>query len=374
MHIDKYEKTVFEWKFSPMANYICPSYKVTKNESNSPRGLALLLSLVQGKQQRKLEPVIAERMYQCSSCYLCTSHGYDDTDPASLYIAARADLAEAGLAPEAVQRHRDHLVSKPGPVELNRGQANATVGLVIDPHISAVFPKELAANMELLDRAGVGFTVLGADAGCGAQLFELGFLSEARERAAAVVKQAASLKTMVFLSPYDFKLFTGWSKDLGVELPSAVEKVPLPAYLLRLAKEGKVRAGGAGPGKKGQKAAVSYLDAAHFARPQPSFEGIAELLSDIPGIELKPLWKAGRLAPPDSGDFLSNTYPEIAAGIDARLLESVQETGGQTVLVSCLYTLANLRRAAGHAAAGTGSAGTGSPSIQDLGTFILGCL
>jgi Fe-S oxidoreductase len=365
MHIDKYTKTVFEWKFTPMTNYICPPFKVTRIESNSPRGLALLLSLVQGKQQRKLDPVMAERMYQCSSCYLCTSLGYDDTDPASLYIAARADIVEAGLAPAAVLQYRDRLLEKPQPLKVPRGGAKARVGLVVDPYIAAAFPRELAANMELLERAGVGFSVLGADGGCGAQLFELGFLAEARERAAAIAKQAASVETAVFCSPYDFKLFTGWSADLGIELPAAVEKVPLPAYLLRLVHEGKLHPGGSGKG--GKKAAVSYLDAGHFVRPQTSFEGIGELVSGIPRIELKPLWRGGRLAPPDSGDFLPYVYPEIAAGIDAKLLEELRETGSGTILVSCLYALANLKRAAAAAAAG-------SPAFEDLGTFLLGCM
>jgi len=362
MHIDKHAKTVFEWKFSPMANYICPPYKVTRHESNSPRGLALLISLVQGQQQRKLEPVMAERMYQCSSCYLCTSHGYDDTDPAQLFIAARADIVEAGLAPAPALQYRDRLLAKPEALQLPRGRAGAKVGLVVDPYIAADFPKELAATLELLSRAGVAFSVLGAEQGCGAQLFELGFLPEARERAAAVAKQAAAFETVAFCSPYDFKLFTGWSADLGVALPAAVEKVPLPVYLLRLVRDGKLKPAGAG--KKGTKAAVSYLDAGHFVRPQPSFEGIAELAAGFPGIELKPLWRGGRLAPTDSGDFLPNVYPRIAEGVDANLLKDLRETGSGTVLVSCLYTLANLRRAAAAAA--------GSPAIEDLGTFLLG--
>ena len=251
MHIDRYAKTVFEWKFSPMANYICPPYKVTRHESNSPRGLALLISLVQGKQQRKLEPVMAERMYQCSSCYLCTSHGYDDTDPANLFIAARADIVEAGLAPAPVLQHRDRLLAKPQPLKLPHSQAKVKVGLVVDPYIAADFPKELAATMELLSRAGVAFSVLGAEAGCGAQLFELGFLSEARTRAAAVAKQAASVETVVFCSPYDFKLFTGWSADLGVALPAAVEEGPAAR---RTSRASPVKESSTGrPGKQGRE-------------------------------------------------------------------------------------------------------------------------
>src|SRR5271157_5486268 len=112
MHIDEYSKTIFEWKFSPMANYICPTYKVTKNESNSPRGLTLLLSLITGDQKRLFDDVTAERMYQCASCYLCTSLGYDETDPASLFIAARADIAEKKLVPSAVLAHKEKLQRK----------------------------------------------------------------------------------------------------------------------------------------------------------------------------------------------------------------------------------------------------------------------
>ena len=177
MHIDNYTQTIFEWKFTPMANYICPTYKVTKNESNAPRGLALLLSLIEGKQGRSFDEVVAERMYQCNSCYLCTSCAYDETDPASLFIAARADIVEAEKVPKSIMEYKKQLLQR----QKVKGEGRkANVGIVVDPFITNSFPEELKANLGLLDKAGVDYGIVNTEQGSGAQFFELGFWDDAK--------------------------------------------------------------------------------------------------------------------------------------------------------------------------------------------------
>jgi Fe-S oxidoreductase len=295
MHIDNYTQTISEWKFTPMANYICPTYKVTKNESNAPRGLTLLLSLIEGKQGRSFDEVVVERMYQCNSCYLCTSCAYDETDPASLF------------------------------------------------------------NWGLLDKAGVDYGIVGPKQGSGAQFFELGYWDLAKNIAEQTIQEVTSggYSTLVFLSPYDFKAFTAWYAELGLQIPD-VKTIPFPAYLLELIRAGKLTF------RKKEACTVTYQDANHFVRPESSFLEIEELLKSVPEVTYKPMWNSGRKADSDAGDFLPFTYPDIARGINEQLLNEVKQTGAGTVLTSCFYALHNLRQVAQ----------PGDLNVSDLGTFL----
>jgi Fe-S oxidoreductase len=355
MHIDKYTQTIFEWKFTPMANYICPTYKVTKNESNAPRGLALLLSLIAGKQQRDFDEVAAERMYQCNSCYLCTSCGYDETDPASLFIAARADLVAAEKAPKCIVEYKEQLLSQRQKAKGERHQA--PVGIVVDPFIANSFSEELQANFALLDKAGIKYGIVGLEQGSGAQFFELGFWEIAKKIAEQNIQEVSSkgYTTLTFLSPYDFKAFTAWYAELGLQTPQNVKYIPFPAYLLELIRAGKLTF------RKQDACSVTYHDANHFVRPQSSFLEIAEILKVVPEVTYQSMWKTGRLAYSDAGDFLPFTYPDIAKGINEHLLAEVKQTGAETVLTSCFYALHNLRQVAQPT----------DPKVSDLGTFLM---
>lgn len=361
-------KTIFEWKFSPMATYICPSFRATRNESNAPRGLAFLLSLTEGPQQRPYDSVLVERLYQCSSCYLCNSLGYDDTDPALLFIHARKEAIRRGLVPQSVERYKAHLTTRPETSPLasyrsssSTGKGKRDVGLVVDPMIAADFPGEIGACVDLLSKLGSDVEVVDAPRGSGAQLFALGYWNEAAASARELIEAVKSggFGTLVFLSPYDFKAWTSWYATIEVKKPDGVTVAPFPVYVQKLLESGKVRL-------KEKKVAVTYVDAGHFVRPTPIFGSIAELLSRVPGVEFLPTWRAGRLADTDAGDFLPAIYPKIADRIDEILLESVRETGATVVLTSCFYTLRNLRRALSRSS----DKGAKDLQTQDLGSFL----
>ncbi len=85
------------------------------------------------------------------------------------------------------------------------------------------------------------------------------------------------------------------------------------------------------------------------------------MLESVPDVTYKPMWKTGRLAYSDAGDFLSFTYPDIAKGINSQLLAEVKQTGAETVLTSCFYALHNLRQVAQPA----------DPKVSDLGAFLM---
>ena len=204
MNIDKYEKTIQEWRFIPMANYICPTYKVTRNESNSPRGLTLLLHLIHTKR-RDFNEVVAERMYQCTSCSLCTIHGFDETDPALLFIAARADVVEKGLTPKPIIKYKNMLQRKDlvNPKQFKNFNKNAKLGIYIDPFNLNSWPDLIDLNLKLLDKAGLDYSILGLGKGSGARLFEIGFRGLAKDIAKDTITNIKNLglETIICLSP-----------------------------------------------------------------------------------------------------------------------------------------------------------------------------
>ena len=46
MYVNDYLDTINKWKHCPMANYVCPVARYTKLETNTPRGLAFIYSLI----------------------------------------------------------------------------------------------------------------------------------------------------------------------------------------------------------------------------------------------------------------------------------------------------------------------------------------
>ena len=288
VHIDKHAKTIQEWRFIPMASYACPTYRVTRNESNSPEGLALLLNLIQNKR-RTYNEVVAERLYQCSSCSLCTAHGFDDTDPALLFIIARADPVEAGLASKPILDYKEWLfaTSAVDVAEFSNFNSKNRIGVFIDPIHLRLWPDIVKQNLKLLDRASVDYSVLGLEKGSGVQHFECGFLETAREIAKGNQEkfEELELETVVCFSPFDYRGFTEWYGELGIILPEKIKFLPLPLFLLDLMEKGKLVF------KNDTSIKVTYHDSGNFARAKQSFLEIDKILRHIPQTELMQMWR-----------------------------------------------------------------------------------
>ena len=362
MHIDKHEKTIFEWRFTPMANYICPTFKVTRSESNTPRGLALILFLIRNKK-RNFNSVSVEKLYQCSTCYLCSSLSYDESDPASLFIAARADIVDKGLAPGVVHDlknkitnfNSDHIIN----FEIFKKKSD--IGLFIDPLTLEDSNDELEANLKLLEKAKVDFTVFGTKKGSGAQLFEIGFRDRAKEIADMNLKEIilSEIKKLIFLSPYDFRAFSQWYQEMGIKVPENIELIPYPKFILNLIKENKLKF------RDGKNETVTYHDSGNYSRIENGFLEINEILSHIPNIQYIPMLKSGVKAGCDGGDFLHYIYPDIQSSITRKRLDEAIETGAKILLTSCFYAKNNFTREL------KSNLDVANLEVIDLGKFLL---
>src|SRR5436305_14670682 len=88
-------------RYNLMTRHVCPVERVTKRETTSPHGWALLIASVQrGLLAWDEEPV--DTLYQCADCGLCQVHSLMDQPLPAAIVAARAAVVAQRAAPESV--------------------------------------------------------------------------------------------------------------------------------------------------------------------------------------------------------------------------------------------------------------------------------
>lgn len=103
MHIDKHQDVIAACRFCFMCRHLDPVGNVTFQESDTPRGRALILDKVrmdnENLKNRDFIATIYRSALSGANRYHCVSH-YDEV---GLILAARKDIVEMGLAPENVK-------------------------------------------------------------------------------------------------------------------------------------------------------------------------------------------------------------------------------------------------------------------------------
>ncbi|MBI5686268.1 MAG: hypothetical protein HZC54_14440 [Verrucomicrobia bacterium] len=101
--MDKHQDVIAACRFCFMCRHLDPVGNVTFQESDTPRGRALILDTIRMKNEslrnRDFIATIYRSALSGANRYHCVSH-YDEV---GLVLAARKDIVEAGLAPENVK-------------------------------------------------------------------------------------------------------------------------------------------------------------------------------------------------------------------------------------------------------------------------------
>jgi len=341
LNINKYSKTISEWRFTPMANYICPVFNITKNESNSPRGLVMLLDLIRSGQ-RNFDEVIAEKLYQCATCYLCSSLAYDGTDPTGLILAARADIVNAGKVPQSVDKLKNKILKR-DKIKKNKLKAyskKSSIGVFIDPNNIDLFLEEVKSNLAILDKAGVDYSILGQDRGSGAHFFDMGFREIAQKIAEENISKLIDygIKQLIFLSPYDYRAFSEWYEELGIKEVKQIEYTTFPTYLTQLIRGGKISF------KKNKNIKITYHDSTHLIRTKQNIFNMEYIINKNTCFNYLPMNKGRSEASCDGGVLLPELYPDIAYKITQKCLNKAKLTGAEVLLTSCFYSQYNFQK------------------------------
>ena len=218
MHIDKYEDAIMNCRFCFMCRHLSAIENVRFTEVDTPRvRAAMIYGLRTGTNSFDDEDFV-EALYRQDLSACCVRHCVNHYDENGLALAARADVVEAGKAPEAVKK----LAAKFAKTSSWTARGSGDVAWFLD-ETTAADKSVVAAAKKLFAAAKVSPKVI-TGGSIGKVLKVLGYLPEAKaaaEKFAAFLK-AEGVKTLVVSNPAAFDALNKDYAEFGVKLPCKV--------------------------------------------------------------------------------------------------------------------------------------------------------
>ena len=218
MHIDKFEDAIMNCRFCFMCRHLSAIGNVRFTEVDTPRvRAAMIYGLRTGTNSFDDEDFI-EALYRQDLSACCVHHCVNHYDENGLALAARADVVEAGKAPEAVRK----LAAQFAKSAVWKAEGKGDVAWFLD-ETTASDKDVVAAAKKLFAAAKVAPKVI-TGGSIGKALKVLGYLPEAKDAAEkfAAFLNAEGVKTLVVSNPAAFDALTKDYAEFGVKLPCKV--------------------------------------------------------------------------------------------------------------------------------------------------------
>ena len=218
MHIDKFEDAIMNCRFCFMCRHLSTIGQVRCTEVDTPRVRAAMLYGIRTGTNSFDDADFVDALYRQELSACCRRNCVNGYDENGLAIAARADVVEAGKAPEPVK----NLAAKFAKTSGWKAQGGGDLAWFLDT-TTAADKSVVAAAKKLFSAAKVSpKVVVGGSIG---KVFKvLGYLPEAKaaaEKFAAFLK-AEGVKTLVVSNPAAFDALTRDYPEFGVKLPCKV--------------------------------------------------------------------------------------------------------------------------------------------------------
>ena len=221
MHIDKFEEAIMNCRFCFMCRHLSAIGNVRFTEVDTPRiRAAMLYGLRTGTNSFDDEDFV-DALYRQDLSACCVHHCVNHYDENGLALAARADVVEAGKAPEAVKKLAAKFVKSVGW----KAEGAGDVAWFLD-ETTAADKAVVAATKKLFAAAKVSPKII-TGGSIGKALKVLGFLPEAKaaaEQFAAFLK-AEGVKTLLVSNPAAASALKQDYPEFGVKLPCEVKCV-----------------------------------------------------------------------------------------------------------------------------------------------------
>ena len=218
MHIDKYEEAIMNCRFCFMCRHLSTIGQVRNTEVDTPRVRAAMLYGLRNGTNSFDDSDFVDALYRQDLSACCVHHCVNHYDENGLALAARADVVEAGKAPEAVVK----LAKKLAKTSEWKASGKGKVALFID-NTTAADKDEVAALQKLMKKAAGEFVIVSG--GCiGKALKVLGFLPEAQAAAKnfADYLNALGVAEIVCPNPAAFDALKSDFPAWGLELKAKV--------------------------------------------------------------------------------------------------------------------------------------------------------
>jgi glycolate oxidase len=352
------QNTIEMCRYCFMCRHANPTFLVTKLDSHTPRGYALLLSQIEsGRSEWTVD--VAEKLYQSTLDGLCRElcefHWAED----DVVRAGREQAVDHAVVPAPVRATIDALVSGrdlPLPIALrdrldDRCDREGATTLFLTGSIArCAAPDLILATADILDRWGEAWTVLGEEADTGAALWELGLSGEAREAAARLTAAIRGLRPrrIVTGDAHACRALRDLYPSWGIDDLSRVEVLHVSEYLAE-----RLTSGALPPVPTGEHGVVAYHDPCQLGRRLRVLEAPREVIRTVTGRDLVEFPHAGTVSECcGGGSLLHATYPRLSASMGEARLGTVADAGVDTVVTACPTCRLVLRAGAEKAGSG----------------------
>ncbi len=217
MNIDKFEEAMMNCRFCFMCRHLSTIGQVRSTEVDTPRIRAAMLYGLRTGTNSFDDSDFVDALYRQELSACCVHHCVNHYDENGLALAARADVVEAGKAPEKVKK----LAKKYMKSEFT-AKGKGTLAYFLDATTAA--DKDVVASARRLFAAAKADPVVIEGGSIGKALKVLGYLPEAKaaaERFAAFLAEKG-IRTLVVSNPAAFDALTRDYPEFGVKLPCRV--------------------------------------------------------------------------------------------------------------------------------------------------------
>ncbi|MFB3883748.1 MAG: (Fe-S)-binding protein [Thermodesulfobacteriota bacterium] len=338
-------------------NY-CPVYAQKGEEEIDPRGkIQAFKSFIRSQygiwakifgpkklDEEKLKK-FSEMVYRCTLCGECGTSCPVSIDAKNLWLALRETLVEMGYFPKMMEQMKSNVlqvhnilgnenvervnwVESLGELPDHRYQKEKAEVAFFVGCVASFFPmvqRIPKALIEVLNRGGVDFTLLGGEEWCcGFPLIGAGM----KKGAEALIEhnlekmKEKGVKRVVFACP---SCYHTWMEEYKTD----IEIFHSTQFIRKLIDEGKI-------GFKEKKIKVTYHDPCDLGRASRVYEAPREILRVIPGVELVEMENnRERCKCCGGGGNLEMVDPELSSALAQEKIKQIQSTGAEAVITSC---------------------------------------
>lgn len=301
-----------------------------------------------------LTEIEGEDIWRCTSCGNCTLNCPRGVKQIELGVSLRRVATEYEIFPASVRSARTaraSLISEGNPIQGERKNRrdwakdlpvkNFTGDMDILYFVGCYFSydprmkKVAAATVNILNKAGINFGILGEKENCcGESIRKTGseevFKTLAKENIKTFIDNG--VKKIVVSSPHCYHTFKNEYPEFMVNF----EIVHFSQYLFELIKTGKLEI----TGEFNKK--VTYHDPCYLGRHNDVFDEPRDVLKTIPGLELAEMtdFRENSLCCGGGGGRIWMDTPKEERFSDLRL-EQAKDTGAEILATCCPYCITN---------------------------------